>query len=684
MTWSLRALVDLVTDAPSPITVDGLRILDPEGTVVLDVPHLEARVKLRTLIGGSFSIHDLRVAQGVLALRADGATSRASGSWRRWRPRTPPPPAAAARRRQPGPGSFFQIVNAELGDLNAVFDFPGRLGARAAAHARHGVADPVGGRPDAPDLRLRRRAGGRRGRRLAAHPGRQPAAVRSGRRSTASRRRRSAPTTSSWTCEGAETGPSQLVGKGFFTGIYGATSVPGIDLHGALRRRGRRAGRGGGRQEDRRAQPSAAHGASVRARSHAARSPSSRSRRASAASTSAFDDYRALRLGFDLGFDAGAGQVDVTKLPARARRAAGAWTSTRSCNDTLKLALDARPAPTCAPTATCRPRCAPMAGGPPRRAHRRARRSGAKSVDATRPRLRAAPRARRGAAARRCASTATPTCRRRTSTRSGLTVEIPGASATAKGADRSRRQLVRAGARRSSPSTSARVLGELGLPPLAKDARHRGERPAAASTAPAGHRRGRRSTGSARGARSLPELKARFSLRDGVARIDALSGAAFERELHANGELRLYEKTRATCCARREVDAAGRGARPESGDDPGRGRRGRPAVVHGRRARAARRGRPPSCTSRPARASTVLGDALRHRPGRPGARRRAASRSSRLHLARAGGGALDVAGHVGAGAAGPGRRRRRSTKPAARGDAGAGRRRGRRPLSRAA
>ena len=47
MTWSLRALGDLLTDAPSPITVDGLRILDPEGTVVLDVPHLEARVKLR-------------------------------------------------------------------------------------------------------------------------------------------------------------------------------------------------------------------------------------------------------------------------------------------------------------------------------------------------------------------------------------------------------------------------------------------------------------------------------------------------------------------------------------------------------------------------------------------------------------------------------------------------------------
>ena len=38
VTWHLRALVDLVTDAPSPIAVEGLQIVDPEGTVVLDVP----------------------------------------------------------------------------------------------------------------------------------------------------------------------------------------------------------------------------------------------------------------------------------------------------------------------------------------------------------------------------------------------------------------------------------------------------------------------------------------------------------------------------------------------------------------------------------------------------------------------------------------------------------------------
>ena len=63
--WGLGALADLITDAPSPISVDGLKIIDPEGTVVLDVPHLEAKVKLRTLIAGSFSIHDLKVGKAL-------------------------------------------------------------------------------------------------------------------------------------------------------------------------------------------------------------------------------------------------------------------------------------------------------------------------------------------------------------------------------------------------------------------------------------------------------------------------------------------------------------------------------------------------------------------------------------------------------------------------------------------
>src|SRR4029079_18239843 len=43
VTWRVRALVDIITDEPSPVAVDGLQIVEPEGTVVLDVPHLDCK-----------------------------------------------------------------------------------------------------------------------------------------------------------------------------------------------------------------------------------------------------------------------------------------------------------------------------------------------------------------------------------------------------------------------------------------------------------------------------------------------------------------------------------------------------------------------------------------------------------------------------------------------------------------
>src|SRR6185295_12132121 len=130
VTWRLRALADLVTDSPSPITLDGLRIVDPEGTVVLDVPHLEARVRLRTLIKGSFAIHDLRIPKASWRF-ARMAQEDKIGFLSALAPKEPPrrPPGSVTRKKEDaGPGSFFQLVNAELGDFTAVFDFPGTWG----------------------------------------------------------------------------------------------------------------------------------------------------------------------------------------------------------------------------------------------------------------------------------------------------------------------------------------------------------------------------------------------------------------------------------------------------------------------------------------------------------------------------------------------------------------------------
>ena len=133
--WRVRALVDIITDEPSPVSVDGLQIVDPEGTVVLDVPHLDCKVKLRTLVaGGSFSIHELRVPVALWRFAAM-KNSEGIGFLAALAPKVePPPPPPDAKK---GPGSYFEIVGAELGDLNAIFDFPGSWGLELRhAHAR--------------------------------------------------------------------------------------------------------------------------------------------------------------------------------------------------------------------------------------------------------------------------------------------------------------------------------------------------------------------------------------------------------------------------------------------------------------------------------------------------------------------------------------------------------------------
>ena len=201
--------------------------------MVLDVPHLEARVKLKTLIAGSFSIHDLRVAQASWRF-AQMSKEQSIGFLAALAPKTPPPPQpASAATAKNGPGSFFQIVNAELGDLNAVFDFPGVWGLElrhihATASLIESAVDPAHPSSASTPARWSPKA-------AAGCASWMTTCCRSTAwRSRASRPRRSTPTTSSSILEAAETGHSRLVAKGFFTGIYGATSEPGIDLHGHI------------------------------------------------------------------------------------------------------------------------------------------------------------------------------------------------------------------------------------------------------------------------------------------------------------------------------------------------------------------------------------------------------------------------------------------------------------------
>ena len=234
VTWHLRALADLATDAPSPIAVEGLQIVDPEGTVVLDVPYLEAKVRLRTLIGGSFSIQELRVPKALWRF-AQLKHGDAIGFLAALAPKTP------ARRRPsgtpPGPGSKFEIADAELGDLTAVFDFPGAWGLELR-HA-HGTVSLIQSTLDP-----RHPIFGFDARQVVAEGGGflrimddnvlPLDRVVINRIATT----QDHPDDIQLNLGEADTGRSQLTGLGSFTGIYGATSVPGIALHVAFARAG--------------------------------------------------------------------------------------------------------------------------------------------------------------------------------------------------------------------------------------------------------------------------------------------------------------------------------------------------------------------------------------------------------------------------------------------------------------
>jgi hypothetical protein len=101
------------------------------------VPHLDCKVKLRTLVaGGSFSIHDLRVPVALWRFAAM-KNSEGIGFIAALAPKNEPPPPPPGAKPKEGPGSFFEIASAELGDLNAILDFPGSWGLELRhAHAR--------------------------------------------------------------------------------------------------------------------------------------------------------------------------------------------------------------------------------------------------------------------------------------------------------------------------------------------------------------------------------------------------------------------------------------------------------------------------------------------------------------------------------------------------------------------
>ena len=536
--WSLRALVDLMTDAPSPISLDGLRITDPEGTVVLDVPHLEAKVKLRTLIGGSFSIHELKVGKAMWRF-AQMKNSEGIGFLAALAPKgapAEPPPPDPAKEPQ-GPGGFFEIASAELEDLNAIFDFPGTWGlelrhARANASLIQSAVDrkhPIFGFDAGPIV-----AEGGGWLRILDDNLLPFDKVVINRISTTQDR----PDDIFLDLREAKTGRSTLVGKGYFTGIYGATSVPGIDLHAEFHD-----------AVDAFSQVVASKhidglvlsgdDASAVLDLHQPFATLKVAARFAGLDVT-YEPYHVFGVGFDLGFDGEALKVTVKNFGLGTPGGGHVKLSATLDAKTLKLASDLKvervDTESFVPEAL-RPMLAgqldghlhaDVSLGPPAPAVT------VRDLDLTLGRKRAAGLPR---GVRVHGSAAVSSARARTG---GLTIEVAGARATAVGEVGLTRQTVALGLEVVAFDL-ARLLGTLGLPPLAKtatlSARVDGPiaSPKASGTASV--------TGLGAAGRIVPEVRARFALADGVARLDSLSGDAFGGHVEARGAVRLYERS---------------------------------------------------------------------------------------------------------------------------------------------
>jgi hypothetical protein len=128
--WKPRLLFDLVADRPTPMSIDGLLIVDPEGTTVLDVPHLDVKVRLQPLLtGGGIVLSDLHVGPNSSWLFGRMKKLQGIGFLAALKPKQPaPPPPPKPPGAKEEKAFVFQIANAELDGLRIIFNFPGVWG----------------------------------------------------------------------------------------------------------------------------------------------------------------------------------------------------------------------------------------------------------------------------------------------------------------------------------------------------------------------------------------------------------------------------------------------------------------------------------------------------------------------------------------------------------------------------
>ncbi|HEY0712983.1 MAG TPA: translocation/assembly module TamB domain-containing protein, partial [Polyangia bacterium] len=120
--WRPRLLPDLLFDRPTPVVIEGLRMRDPDGVEVLWVPRLEVKVRPRSAMNGQVVLEDLVLHQGTrwLFARRKGQLTGVGflATFKAPDPDDEPP----------DPNFRFEIRNARLLGVDIQFDFPGAWG----------------------------------------------------------------------------------------------------------------------------------------------------------------------------------------------------------------------------------------------------------------------------------------------------------------------------------------------------------------------------------------------------------------------------------------------------------------------------------------------------------------------------------------------------------------------------
>ena len=226
--WSWGEIYGLVRGQPVAVALDDVRVVDPEGTEVLRVRHVSARIEGHRK-PFKITIHDLRVED------ADWIFGQMRHEQKIGFLAAFEPVARRARPARPSGGtSEIAIVGARLEGLNATFDFPSWGLVLKDVHADAGLG-VVGGRPTAApftfDVRAADvRAGGQL-RIFGPHDGFELpfSRARLDRVATTA----ASPDAIVLEASGVATGRSTLGLAGAFTGLYGltpASRTPGLSI----------------------------------------------------------------------------------------------------------------------------------------------------------------------------------------------------------------------------------------------------------------------------------------------------------------------------------------------------------------------------------------------------------------------------------------------------------------------